>query len=107
MEIKDPIVWRIIGANVVAWIGAGIGAVVAPEFSFGGDDGVSSIVSALYVMVGAFLGALLGGGVGWLVDRDIGNHRRRVGDDSLDHLPDENQYQHDPPDEVSNQEDKL
>ena len=31
MEPKDPIVWRIVGANVVAWAGAGIGAVAAPE----------------------------------------------------------------------------
>lgn len=80
MEIKDPILGRIIGANVVAWIGAIIGAEVAPEF---GGDAFSSIVSALNVMIGVFLGALFGGGVGWFIDRLIGNNRR----ESYDYPP--------------------
>lgn len=48
MEPKDPIVWRIVGVNVVAWVGAGIGVAVSPKF---------------------------GGGIGWLLDRHIGNGR--------------------------------
>lgn len=83
MEIKDPILGRIIGANVVAWIGAIIGAEVAPEF---GGDAFSSIVSALNVMIGVFLGALFGGGVGWFVDRLIGNNRRESYDNPLPRL---------------------
>lgn len=55
MEPKDPIVWRVIGANVVAWIGAGIGA-----------------------LVGAFTGVLFGGGIGWLIDRHISDNRRDI-----------------------------
>ena len=74
MEPKDPIVWRVIGANVVTWIGAGIGALVAPEF---GGDAFSSIVAAQNAMVGAFTGALFGGGFGWLIDRAVGNNRRQ------------------------------
>ena len=74
MEPKDPIIGRIIGANVVAWIGAIIGTEVAPEF---GGDAFSSIVSALNVMIGVFLGALFGGGVGWFIDRLIGDKRRQ------------------------------
>ncbi len=74
MEPKDPIIWRVIGANVVAWIGAGIGAAVSPEF---GGDAFSAIVGAQNAMVGAFCGALFGGGIGWLFDQDVGNNRRR------------------------------
>ena len=74
MEPKDPIVWRVIGANVVAWIGAGINAALAPEF---GGDAYTAIVAAQNAMVGAFTGALFGGGFGWLTDRAVGNNRRR------------------------------
>ena len=58
MEPKDTIVWRITGAHVVAWIGAGIGAAVLPEF---GGDAFSPIVGAQNAMVGAFCGAGLAG----------------------------------------------
>lgn len=74
MEPKDPIMSRVIGANVVAWIGAGIGVAVSPEF---GGDAFSAIVGAQNAMVGAFCGTLFGGGIGWLVDRSIGNDHRR------------------------------
>ena len=85
MEPKDPIMGRIIGANVVAWIGAGIGASVSPEF---GGDAFSSIVSSQNAMVGAFAGALFGGGVGWLIDRNIGDGRRQRSGDSPDRRSD-------------------
>lgn len=85
MESKDPIVGRIIGANVVAWMGAGIGASVSPEF---GGDAFSSIVSSQNAMVGAFAGALFGGGVGWLIDRNIGDGRRQRSGDSTDRRSD-------------------
>ena len=84
MEPKDPIVWRIVGVNVVAWIGAGIGAAVSPEF---GGDAFSSIVSSQNAMVGAFTGALFGGGVGWLIDRNIGDGRRQRSVATPDHRP--------------------
>lgn len=73
MEPKDSLVWRVVGANVAAWIGGAIGSAVAPEF---GGDAYSSIVASQSTMVGAFLGALLGGGMGWLTDRWVGNGRR-------------------------------
>lgn len=73
MEPKDGIVWRVVGANVVAWVGAGIGAAVAPEF---GGDAYSSIVGAQSTLTGVLLGALFGGGIGWLIDRSVGNGRR-------------------------------
>ena len=76
MEPKDPIVWRVIGANVVAWLGVGVGALVAPEF-----------VAAQNAMVGAFTGALFGGGIGWIIDRAIGDDRRRHSDNSPDQRP--------------------
>ena len=87
MEPKDPIVWRIIGANVVAWLGAGINAALAPEF---GGDAYTAIVAAQNAMVGAFTGALFGGSIGWLIDRHIGNNRRRSGNSHVhrfDHRP--------------------
>ena len=87
MEPKDPIVWRVIGANIVAWIGAGINAALAPEF---GGDAYTAIVAAQNAMVGAFTGALFGGGIGWLIDRHIGNNRRRSGNFPVhrsDHRP--------------------
>ena len=74
MEPKDPIVGRIIGANVAAWLGAGIGAAASPEF---GGDAFSSIVASQNAMVGAFCGSLFGGGAGWLIDRNIGDGRRQ------------------------------
>ena len=88
MEIKDPIVWRIICANVAAWIGAVGGAAVAPESTVIGYGYASELdvlvsamnimVGALYAVLGAFLGALFGGGVGWFIDRRIGDgeHQR-------------------------------
>ena len=75
MKPKDSIGWRIVGANVVAWVSAGIGAAVAPEF---GGDAYSSIVGTQSTLIGAFLGALFGGGMGWLLDRNVGNKRREL-----------------------------
>ena len=75
MEPKDPIVWRVIGANIWAWFGAIIGAIFAPEF---GGDAFSSIVAAQNVMVGTFMGTLFGGSIGWLIDRHIGDNRRDI-----------------------------
>lgn len=87
MEPKDPIVWRIICANVAAWIGAFGGAVVAPESPVVGYgyapeldvlvDVMNIMVGALYAVIGAFLGALFGCGVGWFIDRRNGDGQRQ------------------------------
>ena len=69
MEPKDSLVWRVVGATVVA----GIGAAVAPEFT---GDAYSSLAGTQSTMVGALLGALFGGGMGWLIDRGVGNSHR-------------------------------
>lgn len=60
MEPKDPIIWRVIGANIWAWFGAIIAAIFAPEF---------------------------GGSIGWLIDRHTGDNRRDIYWDTR-HRPD-------------------
>jgi membrane protein YqaA with SNARE-associated domain len=72
----ETAIWRVIGAFLIGLIGAGIGVAIAPEF---GGDAYSAMVSSLNAMVGAFLGAVFGGGMGWLIDRAIGrSHREQI-----------------------------